>query len=105
MIVNMAERLFREIGYRKTTVADIARWLVPGGYLVIVTVPLDGEAVRGEFLGYPVETTSFTPQALAERVQDAGLQILDTGSESFQPDQPGAAAEDHLLIVARRPGP
>ena len=27
MIVNVAERLFREIGYRKTTVADIARSL------------------------------------------------------------------------------
>jgi ubiquinone/menaquinone biosynthesis C-methylase UbiE len=85
--------------------AGIARWLVPGGYLMAVTVPLDGEDVPGEFLGHPVAITSFTPPALVARVEAVGLQVVDTQLERFQPDQPGAAAEDHLLIVARRPVP
>jgi hypothetical protein len=83
--------------------ARIARWLVPGGTFTTVTVPLDAEAVPGEFLGHPVEITSFTPQAFAERVEAAGLEIVDTASAPFRPDRPGAAAEDHLLITARRP--
>lgn len=87
-----------------TLLGRIARWLVPGGYLMIVTVPLDGEALPGRFMGYPVETTSFTAQALAEKVEEAGLQIIDSGEEMFHPDRPHADAEPHLLIVARRPG-
>ena len=84
--------------------AGIARWLVPGGYLMVVTVPLDGERLPGEFLGHPVEITSFAPGALAELVAAAGLEVVDSQLERFQPDQPGAPAEEHLLITARRPG-
>jgi len=40
---------------------------------------------------------------LVERVGAAGLEVVDTQLELFQPDRPGAAAEDHLLIIARRP--
>jgi SAM-dependent methyltransferase len=83
--------------------AKIARWLVPGGLLTSVTVPLDGERVPGEFLGHAVEITSFTPDALVGHVTAAGLEIVDTRLERYQPEQDGAAAEDHLLIVARRP--
>lgn len=81
----------------------VAGWLVPGGHLMVVTVPLDGERVPGEFLGHPVEITSFAPTALAQQVRAVGLEILDTQLELFQPDRPGAQAEEHLLIVARRP--
>ena len=84
--------------------ADVARWLVPGGYLMAVTVPLDGERLPGEFLGHPVELTSFAPAALAELIAASGLEVLDTQLELFQPDQPGAQAEEHLLITSRRPG-
>lgn len=83
--------------------ARIARWLVPGGYLLVVTVPLDGERLPGEFLGHPVEITSFAPAALAEQVTAAGLQVLDTRLELFEPDNPSASAEEHLLITSRRP--
>ncbi len=80
----------------------IAGWLVPGGHLMLVTVPLDGERVPFEFLGHPVEITSFAPPALVEQVRAAGLEVVDTRVETFQPDKPGAQAEPHLLIIARR---
>lgn len=82
----------------------VAGWLVPGGWLMLVTVPLDGESLRGEFLGHPVEITSFTPDALAALVGSVGLVVEATEVETFQPDQPDAPAEDHVLVVARRPG-
>ena len=84
--------------------AKIAKWLVPGGYLMVITVPLDVERLPFEFLGHQAELTSFAPTALAELVDAAGLEIVDTDLELFQPDKPGAEAEEHLLITARRPG-
>jgi ubiquinone/menaquinone biosynthesis C-methylase UbiE len=84
--------------------ADIARWLVPGGWLVIVTVPTDREREVEEFFGYQVEITSFPPPALQKCVEAVGLTVVDTHLELFQPDAPGSPAESHLLIAARRPG-
>jgi len=49
-----------------------------------------------------VEITSFSPTALRERVEAAGLEVVETHVEVFQPDKPGAQAEEHLLILARR---
>jgi ubiquinone/menaquinone biosynthesis C-methylase UbiE len=92
---------------RADTVAvltKIARWLVPGGLLMLITVPLDVERLPFEFLGHRAELTSFAPTALADLVGGAGLEVVDTDLELFQPDKPGAGAEEHLLITARRPG-
>ena len=83
--------------------ADIARWLVPGGLLVVVTVSLDGERLPGEFLGHPVEITSFAPAALTALVESVGLEVEDSEVELFQPDLPDAQAEEHLLVTAHRP--
>ena len=82
----------------------VARWLAPGGWLMIITVPLDVERLRFEFLGHLAELTSFAPAALGELVTAAGLEIVGSDLELFQPDKPGAEAEEHLLITARRPG-
>ena len=41
--------------------ADIARWLVPGGWLSLVTVPTDQEREVEDFFGHRVEITSFSP--------------------------------------------
>lgn len=81
---------------------DIARWLVPGGYLSLITVPMDAEAVPVEFLGHFVQLTSFSAQDLESRIAAAGLTVVSTHSEVFEPDKPGALAEEHLLITARR---
>jgi SAM-dependent methyltransferase len=88
----------------ESVLADIAGWLVPGGYLSMVTVPLDAEDVPVDFLGHPVHITSFAPDDLVSRVESAGLEVIGTHSEVFAPDKPGAEAEEHLLITARRQG-
>ena len=88
----------------ETVLANVGRWLVPGGWLALVTVPMDGERVAFDFLGRTVEITSYSPVAVRERVEAAGLQVVDTHLEVFQPDKPGAQAEEHLLVLAQRPG-
>ena len=85
--------------------ADIRRWLVPGGWLALVTVPMDGERVPFDFLGRRVEITSFSAAAMQEQVEAAGLEVVDTRLEVFQPDKPGARAEEHLLVLAHRSEP
>ncbi|GHF33597.1 SAM-dependent methyltransferase [Amycolatopsis bartoniae] len=87
----------------EAVLAKIARWLVPGGHLSLVTVPMDAEDVPVEFLGHPVRITSFTAEALRARVTAAGLEVLGTHSEVFAPGKPGARPEEHLLLTARRP--
>jgi SAM-dependent methyltransferase len=84
---------------------DIARWLVPGGYLSLITVPMDAEAVPVEFLGHLVRITSFSAQDLEARITAAGLTVVSTHSEVFAPDEPGVQPEEHLFITARRSGP
>jgi SAM-dependent methyltransferase len=88
----------------ESVLAEIARWLVPGGYLALVTVPADIEDVPVDFLGHPVRITSFSAPDLVSRVEAAGLTVIGTYSEVFEPDKPGAEPEEHLLITARRPG-
>lgn len=86
----------------ESVLAKIAGWLVPGGYLSIVTVPKDIEEVDVDFLGHTVRVTSFAPADLVTLVESAGLTVLDTHEEIFQPDKPDAEAEEHLLIISRR---
>ena len=90
-------------GDTAAVLADVGRWLVPDGWLALVTVPMDAERVPVDFLGSRVELTSFSPAALQERVEIAGLQVVDTHLEVFHPDKEGARAEEHLLVLARRP--
>ncbi|MFD8495212.1 class I SAM-dependent DNA methyltransferase [Amycolatopsis sp. NPDC059657] len=86
----------------ESVLAKIARWLVPGGYLSIVTVPKDIEEVDVDFLGRTVRVTSFAPADLVARVESAGLTVLGTHAEIFKPDKQDAEAEEHLLIISRR---
>ncbi|GAA3523971.1 class I SAM-dependent methyltransferase [Amycolatopsis ultiminotia] len=88
----------------ETVLADVARWLVPGGRLALVTVPSDVEDVPVDFLGHLIRVTSFSADALVERVRATGLEVTATRSELFAPDKPGAEPEEHLLITARKPG-
>ncbi|WP_246272528.1 class I SAM-dependent methyltransferase [Amycolatopsis acididurans] len=80
----------------------IASWLVPGGYLSFVTVPMDVENVPVEFLGHRVELISFSAEAIEATIVRAGLRVVSTHSELFEPHEPDAAPEEHLLITARR---
>ncbi|MFI5607747.1 class I SAM-dependent DNA methyltransferase [Amycolatopsis sp. NPDC051903] len=86
-----------------TVLGKIARWLKPGGQLALITVPADIEDVPLDFLGHAVRLTSFTPDDLERRVRAAGFEVTGTRSEIFEPGKPGAEAEEHLLITARKP--
>ncbi|WP_414941328.1 class I SAM-dependent DNA methyltransferase [Amycolatopsis sp. cmx-11-51] len=87
----------------EAVLADITRWLVPGGLLALVTVPRDVEDVPVEFFGHTFHETSFAPDDLIRRVEAAGLEVTGTHSEIFTAEEPGTPPEEHLLIMAHRP--
>ncbi|MFD4260136.1 class I SAM-dependent methyltransferase [Streptomyces sp. NPDC058534] len=84
-------------------VGRLARVLKPGGYLVLATVPLDVEGVDAVFMGQPVRVTSFTAQALATVVEEAGLEVVAEEATLFTPAHPDARPEPHLFLHCRRP--
>ncbi|WP_181772500.1 class I SAM-dependent DNA methyltransferase [Amycolatopsis pittospori] len=86
----------------EAVLADVARWLVPGGLFALVTVPRDYEDVPVQFFGHTFHETSFMPDDLVRRVGAAGLEVTGTHSEIFTADEPGTPPEEHLLITARR---
>ncbi|UMP04484.1 class I SAM-dependent methyltransferase [Amycolatopsis sp. EV170708-02-1] len=87
----------------EAVLADIARWLVPGGLFALATVPRDVEDASAEFFGRSFLVTSFAPDDLVRRVEAVGLEVTGTHSEIFTADEPGTPPEEHLLITARRP--
>ncbi|MGY6652589.1 class I SAM-dependent DNA methyltransferase [Amycolatopsis sp. TRM77291] len=87
----------------EAVLADIARWLVPGGLFALVTVPRDAEDAPAEFFGRTFRVTSFAPDDLVRRVEAAGMEVTGTHTEVFTADEPGTPPEEHLLITARRP--
>ncbi|RJQ86224.1 class I SAM-dependent DNA methyltransferase [Amycolatopsis panacis] len=88
----------------EAVLARVAGWLAPGGLLALATVPADVEDLPIEFLGHRMVVTSYSAEALADRVRAAGFEVLETHRETFAPDKPGAEPEEHLLISARKPG-
>ncbi|WP_433270411.1 class I SAM-dependent methyltransferase [Actinosynnema sp. CS-041913] len=83
---------------------DIARWLKPGGLLVLITIPMDVENLEVPFLGHTVRITSFAAPDLLRHVEQAGLDVVETDSSVFSPDREGQPDEEHLLVVATRKG-
>jgi predicted TPR repeat methyltransferase len=81
-----------------------AGWLSPGGLLAMVTVPADVEDAPISFLGHPARVTSFAADDLERLLQGVGLEVLHRRSEQFSPDHSAAEPEEHLLLLARRPG-
>ncbi|MFF8974493.1 class I SAM-dependent methyltransferase [Streptomyces sp. NPDC014995] len=80
----------------------LARALLPGGSLVLATVPLDVEGVDAVFMGQPVRVTSFAGEDLAEVVTGAGLTVLAEENTLFTPDHPEAGPEPHLFLYCGR---
>ncbi|MEU4741564.1 class I SAM-dependent methyltransferase [Actinosynnema sp. NPDC023658] len=85
--------------------AKVARWLKPGGVLALLTVPMDVEDLEVPFLGHTVRLTSFAAPDLVDRVERAGLAVLDTHSTVFSPDREGQPDEEHLLVLAQAQAP
>jgi SAM-dependent methyltransferase len=85
------------------TLARLAAWLVPGGRLVVATIPADVEGLEIEFLGQPVRATTYPTDVLLAKLQDVGLEVDDHRRSTFRPDFPGAQPEEHLVVDAHRP--
>ncbi|MFC9287780.1 class I SAM-dependent methyltransferase [Streptomyces sp. NPDC057052] len=83
-------------------VGRLARALVPGGSLVLATVPLDVEGVEAVFMGQPVRVTSFARDDLVEMVRGAGLTVLAEENLLFTPDHPEAVPEPHVFLHCGR---
>jgi SAM-dependent methyltransferase len=83
-------------------VARLARALLPGGSLVLATVPLDVEGVEAVFMGQPVRVTSYARDDLVEMVTGAGLTVLAEENLLFTPDHPEAVPEPHVFLYCGR---
>ncbi|MEV6145739.1 class I SAM-dependent methyltransferase [Streptomyces sp. NPDC051992] len=79
-----------------------ARLLVPGGHLVVATVPLDVEDVDVVFMGHRVRATSFGPEEFTELVTAAGFSVLWEQSTLFTPECEAGVAEPQLFLHCRR---
>jgi ubiquinone/menaquinone biosynthesis C-methylase UbiE len=86
-----------------TMLGRFAGWLKPGGLLVFATVPADVDGVDIVFMGHPVRASSFTAEALAEKLRAAGLEIVREEQAVFVPDHPEAGPEPHVYFTARKP--
>ncbi|MFJ1549895.1 class I SAM-dependent methyltransferase [Streptomyces sp. NPDC088246] len=80
----------------------LGRLLVPGGHLVVATVPLDVEDVSVVFMGQKVQATSFGADEFTELVAGAGFTVLWEHSSLFTPAYEAAAAEPQLFLHCRR---
>jgi SAM-dependent methyltransferase len=89
-------------GEQAALLGRLARALLPGGSLVLATVPLDVEGVDAVFMGQPVRVTSFGGDDLAEVVAGAGLTVLAEENVLFTPDHPEAVPEPHLFLYCAR---
>lgn len=87
------------------TVARLAAWLVPGGRLLLATVPADVDGVDIAFLGQPVCAYSYAADTVLEQLRGCGLEIDRHEVSTFRPDVPGAPPEEHLFVEARAPAP
>lgn len=88
---------------QETMLGRCAGWLKPGGLLVFATVPADVDGVDIVFMGHPVRASSFTAEALTEKLRAAGLEIVREEQAVFVPDHPEAGPEPHVHLTARKP--
>jgi SAM-dependent methyltransferase len=88
---------------QEAVIGRLAGWLKPGGLLVLATVPADVDGVDIVFMGHPVRASSFTAEALAEKLRAAGLEIVREEQAQFVPDHPEAGPEPHVFFTARKP--
>ncbi|MFD0376245.1 class I SAM-dependent methyltransferase [Streptomyces sp. NPDC127112] len=92
----------REVG---ACLERMASWTVPGGYLVVATVPGDIDALDIEFMGHEVTVSSLSAEEYLRRIEAAGLEVLHHETTLFHPAGALADPEEHLFCYARRPMP
>jgi ubiquinone/menaquinone biosynthesis C-methylase UbiE len=84
-------------------VAKVARWLAPGGYCVLGTVPSDIDGVTAEWMGHWIQVYSYSIPVLRQRFEEAGLRIVREDLVHFEPKTPDAAPEPQVYLTARKP--
>ncbi|MGW7102835.1 class I SAM-dependent methyltransferase [Streptomyces sp. NPDC054838] len=85
------------------SLARMASWVAPGGYLVLATVPGDISGLPIEWMGHRVTVSSLSAQEYTARIESAGLELLHHGTSLFHPEGGLADPEEHLFCYARRP--
>ncbi|WP_069162218.1 class I SAM-dependent methyltransferase [Nocardia altamirensis] len=85
------------------SLARMASWLRPGGYLIFATVPADLEQVDIVFMGHPAVVSSYAAPDLLDRLRGAGLEVVEARETTFTPDYEGATPEPHVFVYCRRP--
>ncbi|WP_407841311.1 class I SAM-dependent methyltransferase [Streptomyces sp. DSM 116496] len=83
--------------------ARMASWIVPGGHLVLATVPGDIRELDIEWMGHPVTVSSLSAEQHLLQLTAAGLEVLHHHTSSFVPADPLAGPEEHFFCYATRP--
>ena len=82
-------------------VAEIARWLRPGGFL-LTSAPLHvGEGVEHGWLGVPMYFGGIGEAAMTRAVRDAGLTMV--GAERVTQDEGDGQIAEFLWVTATKP--
>lgn len=79
--------------------ADIHRWLVPGGLFLVALGTSDTEGWTGDFLGAPTFFSSFAPETNRRLLDEAGFERLLDEVVTFQEPEGEATFQ---WVLARR---
>lgn len=77
----------------------IAKWLRPGGLLLISMEAGDYDDVVGEWLGVPMFLSCFDPETTRRLVVEAGFELLESAIETQREQQSDVP---YLWVLARR---
>lgn len=82
-------------------VAEVARWLRPGGFLLTSAPLIAGEAVEEGWLGVPMYFGGVGEQAMIDAVRDAGLTLIS--AELVGEDEGEGRLVEFLWLTATKP--
>ena len=84
------------------TLGRIGGWLQPGGHVGLGMVNLDADSLPVEFMGVPVTVSGYPQDALAQKLTEAGFDVLDIETVDFTPA--GGPPESQIYALAKLPG-
>jgi predicted TPR repeat methyltransferase len=67
------------------TLGRVTGWLQPGGLFGLSMVDLDADSLPVEFMGVPVQVSGYPQDVLAEKLTDAGFELLSIETVGFTP--------------------
>ena len=69
-----------------TVLRRVTGWLRPEGYFAVGMVDFDGDSVPLEFLGVPVSISGYPEAEWKDKLQEAGLSVLEIETVDFTPE-------------------